>query len=145
MASEDTPLFNVDMGTTRTRAWVVQDKKIWASGSGDFGVRDVARGRSREWLAVQLQNLLDAAFTDADRAGLKAYPSALIAAGMITSKEGLHEVPHLESPAGLKELAHHVYVDRFAASDSTTFLYSWFRECVLALSQTRSTELYKWI
>jgi 2-dehydro-3-deoxygalactonokinase len=115
MPDEESLLFCVDMGTTRTRVWLTQDETIHAFQAGDFGVRDVAAGRPREWLANQLKNLLNATYA---KASLNRYPQAIVAAGMITSAEGLREVPHLQAPVGPRELAAHLHSETFAISDA---------------------------
>ena len=63
------------------------------------GVGDTARDRSTARLRVALKNLIDEVSSEAPP------PSWLVAAGMITSSLGLAEVPHVDAPAGLQDLA----------------------------------------
>jgi 2-dehydro-3-deoxygalactonokinase len=107
----------VDMGTTRTRAWITEGSVVWARASIDVGVRNVARGEPRTWLADQLKCMLKPLFTEAAARGLDRRPVAIVAAGMITSDQGLVEVPHAEAPAGIADLARHIHVESFSLSE----------------------------
>jgi 2-dehydro-3-deoxygalactonokinase len=98
-------MFCVDMGTTRTRVWVCEKEHIWAHVADDFGVRDVARGGTREELVSRLSKLLAEALTHASSAGLHDHPTYIAAAGMITSPLGLANLPHLQAPAGASKIA----------------------------------------
>jgi len=98
------PIFCVDMGTTRTRAWLTVGADIEAHGAADFGIRNVATGESKQWLEQQLCTLLDETYA-ARRTASLACPNRIAAAGMITSAQGIAEVPHVEAPAGAPELA----------------------------------------
>jgi 2-dehydro-3-deoxygalactonokinase len=104
----------IDMGTTRTRAWVTEGSVVWARGTIDAGVRDVAAGHSRDWLADRLRTLLKSVLTEASQRGLSRQPLPVLAAGMITSDQGLVEVPHVEAPAGIADLARNIHVEDFA-------------------------------
>ena len=98
------PIFCVDMGTTRTRAWLTVGAEIEAHCAADFGVRNVAAGESKQWLEQQLCALLDETYAARKTTSI-ACPNVIIAAGMITSAQGIAEVPHVETPAGADELA----------------------------------------
>lgn len=98
-------LLCVDMGTTRTRVWVYQKDHIWAHTAKDFGVRDVARGTTREALSKQLSELITDTLDLARAAGLADMPTSIAAAGMITSPLGLVNLPHISVPAGPSEIA----------------------------------------
>jgi 2-dehydro-3-deoxygalactonokinase len=99
----------VDAGTTRTRAWLVRGERIAARRDAVVGARDTARrgdeGPLRAALRESIAVLLDGAGRDA--------PAHIVAAGMITSAEGLVEVPHLIAPAGVADLAAAVQEKRF--------------------------------
>jgi 2-dehydro-3-deoxygalactonokinase len=99
----DAAVFGVDMGTTRTRVWLLHGAEVEARASGEFGVRNVAAGESRAWLEARLCELLQEAFA-ARRTRQLAMPELVLGAGMMTSAQGLAEVPHLAAPAGLAEL-----------------------------------------
>jgi 2-dehydro-3-deoxygalactonokinase len=108
----------VDMGTTRTRVWLTQGEKTWGCASGDFGVRDVALGATRDAIEDQLRQLMMQAVSDARSIGLQTLPVCIAAAGMITAPTGLHPLPHLPAPAGASELASAVAVRRFDLNTS---------------------------
>jgi len=91
----------IDMGTTRTRVWITRDGQVLGSTARDFGARDTAK-QGKAWLSQQLVELLSG--IDAPR------PHFAIAAGMITSSNGLVEVPHIAAPAGPREIAHGMYM-----------------------------------
>src|SRR6185503_3084862 len=67
------------------------------------GARDTARDGNNHALAAAVRNLV----RETVEAGPPGTPRAasIAASGMITSPQGLHEVPHLAAPAGLDELA----------------------------------------
>ncbi len=98
---EASSLFCVDMGTTRTHVWVCQDYFVWAHVASDFGVRDVARGGTREELISRLSALLAAARTHAKAAGMPGAPTRIAGAEMVTSPLGVANLPHIRVPAGL--------------------------------------------
>jgi 2-dehydro-3-deoxygalactonokinase len=113
MPDREPVLFCVDMGTTRTRVWITEGAHVWTSEAGDVGVRDVAAGQSRDWLAGRLRTLMESAAAEAAERGLATRPIAILAAGMITSPQGLVEVPHVDAPAGVSDLARHLHVQPF--------------------------------
>jgi 2-dehydro-3-deoxygalactonokinase len=100
--AEQATLFCVDMGTTRTRAWLTTGAQVRAHLVRDFGVRDAAEG-------LDLQSaLIDLLAETAVLAGVSGHEKAsrkVAAAGMISSPQGLVEVPHLAAPAGADTLA----------------------------------------
>jgi 2-dehydro-3-deoxygalactonokinase len=105
-------LICVDMGTTRTRAWLVRDHELYAQAFGDFGVRNVAGGQTGLWLRERLAELLRQVV---DKASEK--PVAVLAAGMITSGQGLRDVPQVQVPASAPDLAVRLCIDEMAISD----------------------------
>jgi 2-dehydro-3-deoxygalactonokinase len=106
-------MFCVDMGTTRTRVWLVEDGRIWSSGAADFGIRDTTRGMTREVMETNLRNLMKRLIVEAGDAGLTKRPVCIAAAGMITSPTGLRHLPHIQAPAGLRELGRSVEKAQF--------------------------------
>ena len=96
------PFIAVDAGTTRTRVWLVHDGRILARRDAVVGARDTARSRSTAALGAAVHGLV-AALLDQAEPGVE--PRRIAAAGMITSAEGLVEVPHVLAPAGVAELA----------------------------------------
>src|SRR5262245_14967167 len=108
MMNEDdgeTCLVCVDAGTTNTRVWLTAGDRVIARARAGVGVRDTARDGSPERLRAALGELIGWVRGDARDQGFKQPPQCVIAAGMITSPLGLAEVPHVPTPAGLKELA----------------------------------------
>jgi 2-dehydro-3-deoxygalactonokinase len=93
-------LICVDAGTTNTRVWLTVGDQAPARVRAGVGVRDTARDGSPERLRAALRELIDQVMQ-----GFEQSPQCVIAAGMITSPLGLAEVPHVQTPAGLNELA----------------------------------------
>ena len=103
MAELESTRFCIDMGTTRTRVWLVQKDKVLARSAADFGARDMASRRDHKWLSERLCALLQETITEV-RTAFPA-PQSAAAAGMITSAQGFVDVPHVSAPAGLEEIA----------------------------------------
>jgi 2-dehydro-3-deoxygalactonokinase len=93
----------LDVGSTNSRAWLLEDRRIVARAAIPTGVRDSAAAGTREPIRAVVRELIA-------RVSANARPRAVAAAGMITSSLGLREVPHVEAPAGLDDLAAHVSV-----------------------------------
>jgi 2-dehydro-3-deoxygalactonokinase len=100
--AEETALFCVDMGTTRTRVWLTRGAQVYALLVRDFGVRDATRGLN---LQSTLIDLLDETAMVAGLNGNGNTNRKVAAAGMISSAQGLLEVPHVLAPAGADALA----------------------------------------
>jgi 2-dehydro-3-deoxygalactonokinase len=90
------------MGTTRTRAWLVQGERIQAHQVRDFGVRDSSRGLN---LQSALIDLLHETGGSSESREAKSGIRKVAAAGMITSPQGLLEIPHLSAPVGAEALS----------------------------------------
>lgn len=103
MNIRDRSLVCVDTGTTNTRVWLVAGERVVARREAAVGARDTARdghnGRLKAGLREALQAVLGERPSDVPPPGLIA------AAGMITSAQGLLEVPHVAAPAGSGDLA----------------------------------------
>jgi 2-dehydro-3-deoxygalactonokinase len=95
-------LYLIDMGSTRSRVWLMREGQCLGRAESEFGVRDVARGEPSGHVQQQLIVLMTEA---AKRAGVGTLPGFGVAAGMITSAHGLMEVPRVPAPAGLTDLA----------------------------------------
>lgn len=93
----------VDAGTTNTRAWLLAGDRIVARQEAAKGARDTARDGHDRALRQALRDLLARLLAEAPSD--VARPRQVAAAGMITSPQGLVEVPHLAAPAGARELA----------------------------------------
>jgi 2-dehydro-3-deoxygalactonokinase len=94
----------VDMGTTNTRAWLMRREEVIARASRATGVRDVARDGNRPVIHSFLRDLIAELKAVAMKAQPSATPACIAGSGMITSSLGLAEVPHIQAPAGMKEL-----------------------------------------
>ncbi len=96
----------VDTGTTNTRVWLVREGRIIARSNAMVGVRDTARDGSAIRLQTTLRDLIAEILANPDAGDCK--PGCVAAAGMITSSLGLAELPHVNAPAGVNELAANV-------------------------------------
>jgi 2-dehydro-3-deoxygalactonokinase len=103
-------LYCIDMGTTNCRVFLTQGNRVWARVEAGFGVRDVDRdrGKSPAHLRERLEALIAEASQKARAAGLTTMPSYAVGAGMLTSRQGLLEIPHLSAPVGEEDLARHM-------------------------------------
>jgi len=97
----------VDMGTTNTRVWIVNDQNIVDRIAEPLGLRDAAREPNQPIVRDTLATLIAMACSRAAQLGLQ--PQCVLAAGMLTSPLGWCEVPHLLAPAGEHELATSLY------------------------------------
>jgi 2-dehydro-3-deoxygalactonokinase len=92
-----------DIGTTFGRAWLVENGRILGASRERGGARDVAQGRQRGWVIDLMLRLGRSAVKDA--AAEWSSIDAALAFGMITSELGLEEIPHLDAPVGVKDIA----------------------------------------
>ena len=96
-------ILTIDTGTTNTRVTVWRDDVALCQAARQVGVRDTAITGNRTTLQRGVQDTIDAAL---QKAGFgMGQVDLVLASGMITSNVGLHEVPHLIAPAGLRDLA----------------------------------------
>lgn len=108
----------LDMGTTNTRAWRVEGGRIAARAHAAVGIRDAAVAGTDEVLRSTLADLVRQLASPAHLGG----PAVAVAAGMITSEQGLCAVPHVPAPAGVEELAAGARWLRLAAGDGVDLL-----------------------
>ena len=100
----------IDGGTTNTRIFLVENKKILKTVKLSIGSKDNLEGKSALKTAIKenIKELLsDFNLKDDDI-------TAIIASGMITSEYGLYEIKHTVAPAGVEELhnsMHMVFLD----------------------------------
>jgi 2-dehydro-3-deoxygalactonokinase len=101
--------------------WLVDGDKVLLRREVGVGARDTARdgnnARLRAALRATIADVLEAAPRD------RPAPDRIAAAGMITSAQGLMEVPHLAAPAGLSELAAHAREALIADVSHRPFLF----------------------
>lgn len=102
------PLYCIDMGTTNCRVFLTEGSRLWARVEAPFGVRDVAGGKSPTHLRESLEALIVEAARQAAVAGLSNMPKYAVGAGMLTSREGVMEIPHISAPASVIDLARHM-------------------------------------
>jgi 2-dehydro-3-deoxygalactonokinase len=93
----------VDAGTTNTRAWLLHGERVLGRRETPVGARDTARDGHNGRLKASLRDALNALLHE--RPDEVPPPRVIAAAGMITSAQGLLEVPHVPAPAGPAELA----------------------------------------
>ena len=105
--SETTASICVDMGTTNTRVWIVKNQNIVNRISERVGLRDAVREGNKSMVRDTLARLVATARSRA--AELELEVDCVLAAGMLTSRLGLCEVPHIVAPAGEEELAGSLY------------------------------------
>lgn len=101
-APKDRCAIYVDMGTTNTRAWLMEGSRLIARESAPVGIRDSAREKSSNIIRDGLRELIARLRVVNSR---HCRPTHIAAAGMISSSLGLAEVPHVAAPAGLDELS----------------------------------------
>jgi 2-dehydro-3-deoxygalactonokinase len=108
----------VDSGTTNSRVWLMRGRKIVAKKQVAAGVRNTAiDGHNRALMQGIRHAILDLrnSISPEDR------PETVIAAGMITSALGLHEVKHAQAPAGIEDLAAGIQTRSFDETDDVLF------------------------
>lgn len=96
-------LICVDMGTTNTRLWLMQGDQIVQRFTAARGVRDAAQSGN----SAVIREILRTLIVQAQEAAVKLSMNVecILAAGMLTSPFGLHEIPHIAAPAGEAEIA----------------------------------------
>jgi 2-dehydro-3-deoxygalactonokinase len=95
----------LDVGTTNTRAWLVNDSSVVAKAVRPIGVRDTARDRSKARIHTAVAELIEEMCIEARDSSPSTIPSCVAAAGMSSSPLGLADIPHAAAPAGIRELA----------------------------------------
>lgn len=101
--------FAVDAGTTNTTVWPIKDDTILRGSKHAVGVRQTSIRGSRKLLESTLRQT----FRSLSR-GAPSPPSFVLVAGMLTSKLGFLEVPHVLAPAGVGKLAENVRMKTFS-------------------------------
>src|SRR5215510_909967 len=110
--------FAVDSGTTNSRVWLMRGREVLAKKQLPVGVRNTAiDGHNRALVQGIHETILELARESA----VAERPHTVIAAGMITSELGLHEVKHVQAPAGLVELSGNVHDMEFEALKEISF------------------------
>ncbi|WP_409310446.1 2-dehydro-3-deoxygalactonokinase [Pectobacterium sp. B1J-3] len=103
----------IDCGSTNTRVYLIKDKSVVAKKEIPIGVNSTAANGNntalKEGIASGFQQLLDQ-----EKITLCDVRFA-IASGMITSNLGLVEIPHLEAPVNIDDLAK--FAQKYRSSD----------------------------
>lgn len=94
----------IDGGTTNTRCLVWdRDGRAVASCKCSVGARNGAIEHGNSTLKAELKHSLEQVLTSSAHSW--ADVECILACGMITCSTGLYELPHISTPAGLKELS----------------------------------------
>ncbi|HEU0004943.1 MAG TPA: 2-dehydro-3-deoxygalactonokinase [Terriglobia bacterium] len=110
--------FAVDSGTTNSRVWLMRDREVLAKKRAPVGVRNTAIDGNNRAL---VEGIREAILELTRESNTLERPQFVIAAGMITSSLGLHEVKHVQAPAGLLELASNVQERHFEELNGIPF------------------------
>lgn len=92
-----------DVGTTNLRCYLVQDQKVLAQAKRNIGVRITALTGNTDALQTGMKEALQECLKITGHS-MKTI-QGVVASGMITSNLGLYEIPHLEAPVGITQLA----------------------------------------
>ncbi len=101
----------IDIGTTNTRIKYIEKDDILSEYKAPIGVRDTAITGSIQKLKETLKYGIEECLKKCNKTIVDVYE--IIAAGMVTSNLGLLEIPHLEAPVGIMELAKGIEVKIF--------------------------------
>jgi len=112
--------FAVDSGTTNSRVWLMRDREVLAKKRVSVGVRNTAIDGNNRAL---VKGIREAIFELTPEGDAGERPHIVIAAGMITSNLGLHEVRHVQAPAGLSELASNIQEKHFEDLQGISFYF----------------------
>lgn len=116
----DSWVIYLDGGTTQTRAWAMRGSEVLAEARVSVGARDTARDGSPVRLRAAVRALVDEV---THKASATTPVSLVAAAGMITSPQGLCEVPHVPAPAAAADLARGAKWQRFDDVATTPILF----------------------
>jgi 2-dehydro-3-deoxygalactonokinase len=100
--------FALDSGTTNTTVWLMQDDRIVCESRLAVGVRQTSIRGNRQLLETALRHAFHSLSKQAP-----SPPTCVLAAGMLTSRLGFWEVPHVPAPAGLSELSKNIQKKTF--------------------------------
>lgn len=101
----------IDIGTTNTRIKFVEKDAILSEYKASVGVRDTAITGSVQKLKETLKIGIEECIKQCNKTMMDV--NEIVAAGMVTSNLGLVEVPHVEAPVGIMELAKGIEVKLF--------------------------------
>lgn len=101
----------IDTGTTNSRIKYVKDGEILCGYRDKVGVRDTAISGGLDKLKTSIRKGINHCLKTCSRE--LGDVDKIIASGMITSNLGLIEIPHLEAPIELEDLALNVVIKKF--------------------------------
>ena len=110
--------FAVDSGTTNSRVWLIRNRQVLAKKQVAVGVRNTAIDGNNHALMRGVQQAILELSNGIESENL---PQIAIAAGMITSNLGLHEVKHVQAPVGIEALANGIETRRFEKRERCYF------------------------
>src|SRR6266550_938685 len=102
-SDDDIYAIYVDTGTTNTRVWLMRGSTILGRIKKPVGVSDTARDGSNRRIRETLKESIEDVLNQVNDTSYQ--PACAVAAGMISSAEGLVELPHVPAPAGIRALA----------------------------------------
>lgn len=111
--------FAVDTGTTNTTVWLMKDDRILRESKHTVGVRQNSIRGDRKLLESTLRQTFRSLSRQAP-----SPPSFVLVAGMLTSKLGFLEVPHVLAPAGVGKLAENVRMKTFFRVTPLPFFFA---------------------
>lgn len=92
----------IDAGTTNTRTRIWQDGAVIGEADQPIGVRNTAIDGHNKKLVAAIHDTLQEAV---EKSAPGEEISIILAAGMLTSNVGILEIPHVEAPVSMDELA----------------------------------------
>lgn len=95
----------LDVGSTNSRGWLVSDGQVLERRALNIGVRDTATSGSNEAVRTAVRELILSL-------GTGRQIDAIAGAGMITSAQGIRELPHVPAPASIEDVARGAVVIR---------------------------------
>jgi 2-dehydro-3-deoxygalactonokinase len=93
----------LDTGTSNTRVRAWRDSQLLGGKDVPVGVRDTARAGSHDVLRAGVREAIQWTLRSIDANASEL--ALVVGSGMVTSKLGLHELPHIVAPARIDELA----------------------------------------
>ena len=96
-----------DCGTTNTRAYLIKDGRIFQSVREAVGIKDFVHEKDKKRLAEKLHEIFEILLAK-EKIDEKSVPEIWLS-GMISSPDGLAEVEHVSTPAGIEKLKDSVF------------------------------------
>ncbi len=100
---------SIDIGTTNTRVRLIDNDNIIRAYKEQVGVRDTTLTGSKKKIKAVVKKGIEECLINVDRIN----EIKIIASGMCTSNLGLLEIPHLNTPVSVEDLANHMIKETF--------------------------------